>query len=166
MLRRLEEAKSRRCVRSLASCSRHWAIRGKKRRLTKAPALFRRFPFFWWAKVSTSWARRLRVNRGSGRRLGFGFAGGQSPKRALAGARKLCFACAGQGRRASRGRGRARLGRMPLASPLADPRSLRLLGSWFFGGKTARSVDVKEHNKMTTLKSSAVMLRRLEERQS
>ncbi len=52
------------------------------------------------------------------------------------------------------GRGRARLGRMPFASPPADPRSLRRLGSWLFWEKSARSVDIKEHNKMTTLKSA------------
>lgn len=41
------------------------------------------------------------LNRGSGRRLGFGFAGDQSPKRAFAGARKALFCL----RRACQARG-------------------------------------------------------------
>lgn len=119
----------------------------------RRPRFFAAFPFFWWAKVSTSWTRRLRANSGSGRRLGFGFACDQS-QGALCGRAEGSVLLASGRAGARPGRGRARLGRMPLASPPPVSRLLRRLGSWFFLEKCARSVDIKEHDKLMTLKSS------------
>lgn len=121
-----------------------------------ARAFFRRFPFFWGGG---SYGFDF-LSSAPAREQGF-----RAPFRVWVCRRsepeaRLCGRAEGSvllvsGRAGARpGRGRARLGRMPFASPPADPRSLRRLGSWLFWEKSARSVDIKEHNKMTTLKSA------------
>lgn len=102
MLRRLEEAQSRRCIRPIRELFAPFSHPVKETPIHEGAHAFSPLSFFFGggAKVSTSWARRLRVNRGSGRRFGFEFAGDQSPKRAFAGARKalFCLRRAGQAR--------------------------------------------------------------------
>ena len=101
MLRRPEEAQSGRFIRSLRELFAPLSHPLKETPIHEGVHAFSPLSFFCGAKVSTSWAWRLRVNRGSGRRLVFGFAGDQSPKRAFAGARKALFCL----RRACQARG-------------------------------------------------------------